>query len=274
MIDEVIEKSLVDVLSNSTPYGFIKNKPIYNEILLPFAIEMTKNVMHNEFKIDDETDMINNFKSYEQYYRKCFIQIYTMSFHSISCKNNMIPDCDDERFKYENEDMVCSTFLRTVVNVSEREIKDGNVIITSYKLTIPCFTSESAWIVAMIDLHKKIPGINELLHSIPAVQMRCKLYTLIKSQINMITLETSSNVSNFKVDYTLHLIKREIEYIFEYFPENYIDLVIRPKIKKDFNELIDDHRNELSLEGLSLIMGVFNETGFFCDDSSEEDILL
>lgn len=273
MIDEVIEKSLVDVLSNSTPYGFIKNKPIYNEILLPFAIEMTKNVMHNEFKIDNETDMISNFKSYEQYYRGCFIQIYTMSFHSIRCKNDMVPDYD-ERFKYENMDTVCSTSLHTVINVSEKEIKDGNVITTSYKLTIPGFASESAWIAAMIDLHKKIPGINELLHSIPAVQMIYKLYTLIKSQINMITLETLSNVSNFKVDYTLHLIKREIEYIFEYFPENYIDLVIRPKIKKDFNELIDDHRNELSLEGLSLIMGVFNETGFFCDDSSEGDILL
>ena len=273
MIDEVIEKSLIDVLSNSTPYGFIKNKPIYNEILLPFAIEMTKNVMHNEFKIDNETDMISNFKSYEQYYRKCFIQIYTMSFHSIHCKNDMSPYYD-ERFKYEDRDIVCSTSLHTVINVSEREIKDDNIIITSYKLTVPGFSSESAWIIAMIDFHKKIPGINELLHSIPAVPMRNKLYTLISSQINMITLEKSYDISNLDLNYTLHLMKREIEYIFEYFPENYIDSVIRLKIKKDFNELIDKHKNELSLEGLSLIMDVFNETGFFCDNSSEEDILL
>ena len=270
MIDEVIEQSLIDVLSNSTPYGFIKNRPIYKEILLPFAIEMTKNIMHIEFKMMSETDMINHFRIHEHNYQKCFIHIYTMSFHTTPCKKDTVID---ERFKYENEDMVCSTALHIVVNVSEREIKDGEIITTSYKLMIPGFTSESAWIIAMIDFHKKIPGINDLLHSIPAVQMKYKLYTLLSSQINTLVLAKSFiNTANVDLDYTMNLIKREIEYIFEYYPENYIDLEIRPKIKKDFDELLEKDRSEVSLDGLSLIMDVFNQTGFFCDEGG--DILL
>ena len=92
------------------------------------------------------------------------------------------------------------------------------------------------------------------------------------SSSNIFLTNSFNNIANVDLDYTMNLIKREIEYIFEYYPETYIDLEIRPKIKKDFDKLLEKDRSEVSLEGLSLIMDVFNQTGFFCDEGG--DILL